>query len=25
MNQKNCLHCGNCFEVCPQKAVVRKG
>lgn len=22
---ENCLHCGNCFEICPQKAVIRKG
>lgn len=22
IHQKNCLHCGNCMEVCPNKAVV---
>ncbi|MFR5773934.1 MAG: 4Fe-4S dicluster domain-containing protein [Lachnospirales bacterium] len=22
IHQKNCLHCGNCMEVCPKKAVV---
>ncbi len=25
IKQKNCLHCGNCFKACPQKAVVWKG
>ncbi len=25
IEQEHCLHCGNCFEICPQKAVVRKG
>ncbi len=25
IKQENCLHCGNCFTVCPQKAVVRRG
>lgn len=25
IKQENCLHCGNCLEICPQKAVVRKG
>lgn len=25
IRQKNCLHCGNCFTVCSQKAVVRRG
>ena len=25
IRQENCLHCGNCFTVCPKKAVVRRG
>lgn len=25
IKQENCLHCGNCLDVCPKKAVVRKG
>lgn len=25
IKQENCLHCGNCFTVCPKKAVMRKG
>lgn len=25
IRQENCLHCGNCFSVCPQKAVIRIG
>ena len=25
IKQENCLHCGNCFTVCPQKAIVRRG
>lgn len=25
IKQENCLHCGNCFTFCPQKAVVRRG
>ncbi|WP_276833647.1 4Fe-4S dicluster domain-containing protein [Massilicoli timonensis] len=25
IRQGNCLHCGNCFHVCPQKAVIRRG
>lgn len=25
IKQENCLHCGNCFTVCPKKAVVRRG
>lgn len=25
IKQENCLHCGNCFAVCKQKAVVRRG
>lgn len=25
INQSNCLHCGNCFEVCPVKAIVKEG
>ena len=25
IKQKNCLHCGNCFTVCSQKAVVHRG
>ena len=24
IRQENCLHCGNCLNVCPQKAVVRE-
>ena len=24
INQKHCLHCGKCLEICPQKAVVRR-
>ena len=23
--QSSCLHCGNCFNICPQKAVVKRG
>lgn len=25
IRQENCLHCGNCFTICPKKAVVRRG
>lgn len=24
IHQNNCLHCGNCFEICPVNAIVRK-
>lgn len=24
INQSNCLHCGNCFEICPAHAVVKR-
>lgn len=24
IRQNNCLHCGNCFTVCPAEAVVKK-
>ena len=24
IQQKNCLHCGNCYENCPVKAIVRE-
>lgn len=25
INQNNCLHCGNCFEICPIRAIIKKG
>lgn len=25
ITQKNCLHCGNCFNICSEKAVVKRG
>ena len=25
INQKHCLHCGNCFEICPMRAIVKRG
>ena len=25
IRQENCLHCGNCYEVCPARAVERRG
>lgn len=25
IRQQNCLHCGNCFEICPMGAIVKKG
>ena len=25
IRQENCLHCGNCFEVCPTGAIIRRG
>lgn len=24
INQSNCLHCGNCFEICPVRAIVKE-
>ena len=24
IRQEHCLHCGNCYENCPVKAVIRK-
>lgn len=24
IRQTNCLHCGNCFEICPTKAIIKK-
>lgn len=23
INQNHCLHCGKCFEICPEKAIVK--
>ena len=23
--QQNCLHCGNCFEICPARAIIKRG
>lgn len=25
INQNHCLHCGNCFEICPMQAIVKRG
>lgn len=25
IKQENRLHCGNCFEICPKRAIRRKG
>ena len=25
IQQKNCLHCGNCFEICPARAIMKRG
>ncbi|MGM9658536.1 MAG: 4Fe-4S binding protein [Eubacteriales bacterium] len=25
INQSHCLHCGNCFEICPMRAIVKRG
>ena len=25
INQNHCLHCGNCFEICPMRAIVKRG
>ncbi|MDE6687338.1 MAG: 4Fe-4S binding protein [Lachnospiraceae bacterium] len=25
VKQEHCLHCGNCYEVCPVKAVEKRG
>lgn len=25
INQNNCLHCGNCFDICPMGAIVKEG
>lgn len=25
IRQKNCLHCGNCFEICPARAIMKRG
>lgn len=25
INQIHCLHCGNCFEICPMRAIVKRG
>ncbi|WP_370839428.1 4Fe-4S binding protein [Intestinibacter bartlettii] len=24
MNQINCLHCGNCAEICPKQCIEKK-
>ena len=24
IQQENCLHCGNCYEICPARAIVRR-
>lgn len=24
INQKHCLHCGKCLEICPEKAIIKK-
>lgn len=25
INQNHCLYCGNCFEICPMRAIVKRG
>ncbi|MGN1403953.1 MAG: 4Fe-4S binding protein [Ruminococcus sp.] len=25
IQQQNCLHCGNCFEICPARAIGKRG
>ena len=25
IQQKNCLHCGNCYEICLARAIVKRG
>ena len=25
IHQENCLHCGNCYEICPARAIVKRG
>ena len=25
IHQENCLHCGNCYEICPVRAIVKRG
>ena len=25
INQNHCLHCGNCFEICPMRVIVKRG
>lgn len=24
IHQENCLHCGNCYEICPARAIVKR-
>ena len=24
IRQKHCLHCGNCYEICPARAIERR-
>ncbi|MBU5335436.1 4Fe-4S binding protein [Intestinibacter bartlettii] len=24
MNQSNCLHCGNCAEICPKQCIEKR-
>ena len=24
IHQENCLHCGNCYEICPARAIAKR-